>query len=121
MTPYRTASPRHPLRDADVARFAELARGWRRTQQALSLVMPTLLFALLYAPLGMQPCKGRSATAATTLVPFGSTPRRMPPLRVLVRRPCPPMEDAERVQYEQGCGVECTDGCLWYPERSSWR
>jgi hypothetical protein len=124
MTPYRTAARLPPDEvDVDVRHFAARSRRARRVQGSAALATVALVVFACIAPVVFS-AQGRGTLASTpmsAIAPFDSTPRRMPLVYALVRAPCPPMEDAERVRFEQTNRVECSDGCLWYPDRSSWR
>jgi hypothetical protein len=113
--PYRTAARPPPgALDTDLARFAARLHHNRREQLAVAVVGLALVVGIQLAAVTL------STPRSGGLVPVPA-PRKLPPVHALVVMPCPPMEDAERLRYEQAHWVECTEGCLWYPERSSWR
>ncbi len=124
MPPYRTAPDIRvdPL-DAEVARFARDTRRTRSLHGVAgfgALVVAATLSALpLVLPRRNELAWWLDPTPMDTLVPFHATTARRLPFFTLVRMQCWPMEDAERVRFEQDNHVECVD--YWQPKPSSWR
>jgi hypothetical protein len=115
MSPYRTTpAPAPDNLDADVKRFAARSERARRSRRTRGLGALAVLISASFGPLAV-------AHRHVPEVRVSVAPRLLPTVHALVRRPCPAMDDAERVEYEQTRYVECMDGCVWYPERSSWR